>query len=400
MADSLKNVVVVGGSYVGLATAQELVSALSPDTYRVLVIEKNSHFSHLFAFPRFALTKPGLHEHKAFIPFASVLRPPHSIVQAAALSISPTTVTLDRPIVINGVSSNIIPFEALVMATGTALSPPGTLPGTTKQEGVDWFQEHQARVEKAKNIVIIGGGAVGVQTACDIPILFSGSSKSVTLVHSRKQLMPRFHPALSDIVQKRFDELGVKTVLGSRAVVPEGGWESVKDGGKILLEDGREVEGDLIILTTGQTPLSSILKDAAPAAINANGFVKVKPSFQVDAPGFERVYAVGDIADSGAPKAARPGGVMAGVVARNVQKALEGKTDAFEAYVPDPAAIHLTLGINESIIFINPPSSDPKDPLNTFVGEPTVTWKDDGREDMGIEGVWERRAPGVKDFKL
>lgn len=93
-----------------------------------------------------------------------------------------------------------------------------------------------------------------------------------------------------------------------------------------------------------------------------------------------------------------------------------------QSYTVDPAAIHLTLGLvrprrlmhpprcpapsnttpmqAESIVFRNPPSTDPKDPLNTFVGEPTVMWKDDGAEDMNFRNVWARRAPGVTDYHL
>jgi 2-polyprenyl-6-methoxyphenol hydroxylase-like FAD-dependent oxidoreductase len=51
MATALKNVIVVGGSYVGKATAQELAKII-PSTHRVLLIEPHSHFHHLFAFVR------------------------------------------------------------------------------------------------------------------------------------------------------------------------------------------------------------------------------------------------------------------------------------------------------------------------------------------------------------
>ncbi|KAL8278110.1 hypothetical protein RQP46_009434 [Phenoliferia psychrophenolica] len=398
----LKNVVVVGGSYVGLATATELIKTLLATGYRVVVVEKNSHFGHLFAFPRFALTTPGLYEHKAFIPYTSTLPLPHCVVRAAAVAVNVRSLTLDRPVQLAGpVEITELNFEALVLATGTKLSPPGTLPGETKKEGIEWFQAHQERVAKARRIVIVGGGAVGVQMACDIPLLFPSAGKEVTLVHSRMHLMPRFHHGLHDIVAKRFADLGVKLRLGSRAIVPEGGWKAVQDGGVIILENGDKVEGDLIIFSTGQTPLSDTLKNTASSAISSSGFVKVKPTFQLDgAPGFERVFAVGDIADSGAPKAARPGAVQAGVVARNIARLVEGKTDELETYTPDPAAIHLTLGLAESIIFRNPPSADSQDPVTTFIGEPSVTWKTDGEEDMGIEGVWARRAPGITDHHL
>lgn len=41
-----------------------------------------------------------------------------------------------------------------------------------------------------------------------------------------------------------------------------------------------------------------------------------------------------------------------------------------------------------------------KDAKKEYEGEPIVTWKDDGKLDMGIEGVWARRAPGVTDYWL
>jgi 2-polyprenyl-6-methoxyphenol hydroxylase-like FAD-dependent oxidoreductase len=50
-ASALKNIIVVGGSYVGKATAQELAKII-PSTHRVLLIEPHSHFHHLFAFVR------------------------------------------------------------------------------------------------------------------------------------------------------------------------------------------------------------------------------------------------------------------------------------------------------------------------------------------------------------
>lgn len=53
MASAFKNIIVVGGSYVGKSTAQELAKVV-PKTHRVLLIEPHSHFHHLFAFVRTA----------------------------------------------------------------------------------------------------------------------------------------------------------------------------------------------------------------------------------------------------------------------------------------------------------------------------------------------------------
>lgn len=119
---------------------------------------------------RFALTKPGLYEHGAFIPFDKCLSPPHAVVRAAALRLNADkTLSLDRPAFAHLPDSTELPYEALVMATGTQLSPPGTVPGETKAEGIAWFNNHQERVAKAERIVIVGGGAVGVRESFPTP---------------------------------------------------------------------------------------------------------------------------------------------------------------------------------------------------------------------------------------
>lgn len=108
---------------------------------------------------RFAIV--GGHEHKAFIPTA--LPPPHLTIRAAAESISPTSVQLDRPVELDGKMLQSIQFDALVIATGTKLTPPGTMPGESKKEGIEYLRGIQEDIKGAKKIVILGGGAVGVR---------------------------------------------------------------------------------------------------------------------------------------------------------------------------------------------------------------------------------------------
>lgn len=161
MAASLRNVLVIGGSYVGVNTAKELANAL-PATYRVLLIDPHSHFNHLFAFPRFAIL-PEL-EHKAFIPYTGVFaaspnKDKHAIIQAKVLSLKPKEVTLDR----EWQGSKQVPFDYLVAATGTRLAAPGTMPSDEKAHSVDYLKKYNQAIKRANRIVIIGGGAVGEQ---------------------------------------------------------------------------------------------------------------------------------------------------------------------------------------------------------------------------------------------
>jgi hypothetical protein len=77
------------------------------------------------------------------------------VVNAEATEILPDKVVLS--------TGELIDYEYLVLATGTKLSPPGTLNTRTKQEGIQYFKNHQSLILEASHITLVGGGAVGVR---------------------------------------------------------------------------------------------------------------------------------------------------------------------------------------------------------------------------------------------
>lgn len=64
---------------------------------------------------------------------------------------------------------------------------------------------------------------------------------------------------------------------------------------------------------------------------------------QFQDPKYPNLFAVGDIADTGVRKAARPGAAQAAVVAKNIHALIEGR-EPVEGFPRMPAAIHITLG--------------------------------------------------------
>ncbi|KAI3491315.1 hypothetical protein L1887_44350 [Cichorium endivia] len=140
----------------------------------------------------------------------------------------------------------------------------------SKIMGVQWLRDAQDRIEKAESIVIIGGGALGVQLATDIAVTY-GRSKRVTLTHSRAQLLPRFDPWMHERAAARLSELGVELVLGSR--VDLGSLSSDKRSFRLL--DGRQLEGDLTvservrvrIVVDGSQALTVLFDDAVTAIL-------------------------------------------------------------------------------------------------------------------------------------
>lgn len=82
------------------------------------------------------------------------------------------------------------------------------MPSDDKPNAINYLQAYQKRVAEAQSILIVGGGANGVQIAADIKELYP--EKDVILAHSRQQLMPGFHQDLDALIKKRFKELGVR----------------------------------------------------------------------------------------------------------------------------------------------------------------------------------------------
>lgn len=125
--------------------------------------------------------------------------------------------------------------------------------------------------------------------------------------------------------------------------------EKQKGSTTIKLQNGTELTADLVIPAVGQTPnnqfLSSLPASSSSSLVNpTNGFIRVRPTLQFRDAQYPHLYAVGDIADSGAHKAARPGAAQAQVVAQNVLAMVEGREPS-KNIVVDPPAIHLTLGL-------------------------------------------------------
>ena len=134
------------------------------------------------------------------------------------------------------------------------------MPGSEKLDGVNYLRKHAEQVVKSSEIVVIGGGAVGVQMATDIKELYP--DKSVTLVHSRKTVMNRFHYKLHDIIEERCKELGIKLKLGSRVKVPKDGYPTDGSRFDVEFEDGSKIPADFAVELTPIDEVICIIANA------------------------------------------------------------------------------------------------------------------------------------------
>ncbi|CAF1686647.1 unnamed protein product, partial [Adineta ricciae] len=287
MAEKL-NIIIVGASYLGSKVARALAKSMPQDlavNHRILLIERNSHFSHLFTFPRFVVVPN--HEHKAFIPMSKLFNEAQcnaQIITASVETVNESEIVLDR----DTPFGRRLPWHILVMATGSRLSPPANMPTSTKVDSVQYLKNLQERIRTAKSIALVGGGAVGVQISTDIKSYYS--DKEVHLIHSRDRLMSRFDASLGDIVLQTCKELGIHVHLGTRAKLPD------TDGPcTIELQSGEIISVDLYLKCTGQVINSEPIRELAKESINSDGTIHVLRTLQVEK--HPRIFAVGDVND-------------------------------------------------------------------------------------------------------
>lgn len=147
------------------------------------------------------------------------------------------------------------------------------------------------------NVVIVGGGPTGVETAGAIAELFNalreagrlGDTASVHLVDHGHALLNPFSDKSHQYALDKLTEHGVKVTFG--VAVTQVGPDTVQ------LSDGTELPTRTVVWGGGES--ASPVASATGATPGRGGRIDVAPDLSV--PGFDGVFAVGDIANIPGP---------------------------------------------------------------------------------------------------
>lgn len=135
-------------------------------------------------------------------------------------------------------------------------------------------------IKKPQKAIVIGGGFIGLEMVENL----HERGVEVTLVHSREQIMKPVDYEMASILHSHLIEKGVKLILKDKPA------KFKNNGKKVILRSGKEIETDMIILSIGVTPESSIVKDAG-LEVNERGAIVVNSKMRTSD---EDIYAVGD----------------------------------------------------------------------------------------------------------
>lgn len=180
------------------------------------------------------------------------------------------------------------------------------------------------------SLIVVGGGAAGVEIALAAQHVFEGQdgSATVTLVASERGLLPGHAAGVSNRVRNLLKQRGI-VLYEAQAVGAEDG---------VLLGDGRHLYADIVIATTGSTPPRWL--QTSHLALDEHGYISVDAGHQsISHP---NVFAAGDVCTRSDIVMARSGvhAVFAGpVVAHNLIASITG--EEFIRYHPRKRSLYL-----------------------------------------------------------
>ncbi len=215
--------------------------------------------------------------------------------------------------------------EHVIIATGSApIIPP--VPGLRELDGVWTNREVTGMKAVPRRLLVLGGGAVGVEMAQAVCRL----GGAVALVEGSTHILPREPQPLGDALAEVLRGDGVELALGVHATAAR------RDGEQYVLDldDGRTLRGDRLLVATGRRPRVDGL------GLESVGVEATKRGIPVDARlrAGERLWAIGDV--NGIWQLTHVGKYQARIVAANILgEAREANYEAVpRAVFTDPQA--------------------------------------------------------------
>lgn len=302
-----RRIVIIGGGFAGVKCADTLRRASVDPEIEIVLFNAENHivFTPLLA----EVVGAAINPLDVVVPLRQLLPGVHCRTEEV-LEIDATA----NAVLFRGSEGGIsrLAFDHLVLACGN-VPRLGVVPGMADHafalknvgDAVALRAHVLERLERAEtctdpvrrrwhlSFIIVGGGYSGVEAAGEINDLvrdsaryfrnFRAADASVTLVHSRDELLPEIGPALRAFARRALEQRGIRVLLRERV-------ESANVEG-VVLGSGVTLAGGTIVCTVGSSP--SLLVETFPAA-KENGRLLTQSDLRLRES--KTIWAVGDCA--------------------------------------------------------------------------------------------------------
>ncbi len=271
MSGTIGRVVVVGNGIAGLTAADTLREAGFDGELTIVGDEPHPAYSRPALSKALLLDGDDLSSHE--LPPAGHGATELRGVRATGLDLDRRTVSLD--------DGTRLPYDRLVLATGSRARRLSGLPGELTLRGLDDALSLRARLADRPSVVVVGGGPLGMEIASGC--LAAGCR--VTLVSQGLPLILQLGPYLAGVLVSAALDRGLTIADTGSARIER------RDGSaRVVLDDGAVLEADLCLSAVGDVPNTEWL---AGTGLTGQG-----GAIPVDSRGLVRpeVAAAGDLA--------------------------------------------------------------------------------------------------------
>ncbi|WP_037577184.1 dihydrolipoyl dehydrogenase [Phaeacidiphilus oryzae] len=170
----------------------------------------------------------------------------------------------------------------ILLATG---SVPKSLPGLTIDGNRVVSSDHALVLDRVpQSAIILGGGVIGVEFAS----AWKSFGVDVTIVEALPHLAPLEDENSSKLLERAFRKRGIKFELGARF----SGVDYTENGVRASLENGKQIEAELLLVAVGRGPVSQGLGYEEAGVAMDRGYVLVDEYMRTNVP---TISAVGDL---------------------------------------------------------------------------------------------------------
>lgn len=160
MTKAEQNIVIVGGGFGGFQVAKELSKKLDAKRYNIILINSRSYAISIPAVVRIVVDSQSKLEESAFVKLDRIYSNGNGETKVGVV-----TSIEAKPGVPGGsvvlASGERISYAVLVLATGSQWTGPCAIP-ENEVDVLPFVNAWRDKFSKAKHVVIIGGGAVGI----------------------------------------------------------------------------------------------------------------------------------------------------------------------------------------------------------------------------------------------